>query len=102
MKVVITDFALKEIKSIHKYYKRNASKNVADKLANKIFDTIDLLEHAPQAGTIEPRLKQLRLHHRYIVAGNYKIIFRTSDNVLYVTDVFDTRQNPKKISARNK
>lgn len=71
MKVVITDFALKEIKSIHGYYKRNASKNVADKLANKIFDTIDLLERTPKAGTIEPLLKQLSLHHRYILSGNY-------------------------------
>ena len=102
MKVVITDFALRELKFIHSYYKKNVSNDVADKLLNKILDSIDVLEIASLAGTIEQNLKSLGLNHRYIVAGNYKIIFRISDEMLYVTDVFDTRQNPKKILLRSK
>lgn len=102
MKIIVTDFALIQIKSIHGYYKRRASKNVADKLVNKIFDAIELLEQIPKAGSIEQALAELKLQHRYIVAGNYKIIFRTTEAIIYVTDVFDTRQNPKKISERNK
>ncbi|MCY7360699.1 MAG: type II toxin-antitoxin system RelE/ParE family toxin, partial [Ignavibacteria bacterium] len=92
MKVVITDFALKEIKAIHRYYQKNASRNIADKLVNKIPDAIELLEYSSQTGTDEA-LKELNLNHRYIVTDNYKIIFRSTNDYFYVTDVFDTRQN---------
>jgi len=102
MEVVITDFAWKEIQSIHRYYKKRVSKNIADKLVNKILDAIDKLKFSPMSGTKESLLRQLHLSHRYIVTGNYKIIFRSDDKFVYVTDVFDTRQNPKKIYRRNK
>ena len=102
MKVVVTEFANEEIKSIHRYYKKRASKNVADKLVSKIFDSIEMLKQMPKGGSVESLLRQLHQHHRFILAGNYKIIFKTSGDIIYVTDVFDTRQNPSKIPNRNK
>ena len=32
-----------------------------------------------------------------MAAGNYKIIYRIDQDVIYVTDIFDTHQHPDKI-----
>jgi len=102
MKVVITDFAINELKSIHAYYKRAASKTVADKLIHKILNAVQKLKLSSRIGTSEPNLQLLGLKHKFILAGNYKIIFRTEGDKIYITDFFDTRQNPVKIILRNK
>ncbi len=36
--------------------------------------------------------------HRYLVDGNYKIIYKKISEGILITDVFDTRQDPKKIN----
>jgi hypothetical protein len=37
--------------------------------------------------------------YRYLVEGNYKIIYSLDDKVLYVEAVVDTRQNPTKLKV---
>jgi len=32
-----------------------------------------------------------------IVKGNYKIIYSVTNQYIYITDIFDTRQNPEKM-----
>ncbi len=56
-----------------------------------------LLRTHPQLGQEEPSLKLLNLGHRYLVEGNYKIIYRLIDQEVFITDVFDTRQDPRKM-----
>jgi toxin ParE1/3/4 len=46
---------------------------------------------------VEENLADLKQGHRYIVEGNYKIIYRLIDNEIYITDIFDCRQNPTKM-----
>lgn len=60
------------------------------------------LEKHSQIGQIEELLKELDGGHRYIVNDNYKIIYKIQIDKLYITDVFDTRQDPDKIKERNK
>ena len=50
----------------------------------------------------EESLSDLGKGHRYIIRGNYKIIYKIQNQKMYITDVFDTRQNPEKITTRNK
>ena len=40
----------------------------------------------------------LNKNHKRLVTGNYKIIyyFDSSENIIYVTDIFDSRQDPQK------
>lgn len=52
----------------------------------------------PLAGQIESTLEQIGEGHRYIIEGNYKIIYKKVREGILITDVFDTRQDPKKIS----
>ena len=49
-------------------------------------------------------LEKLNQDYRYIVIGNYKIIYRIYLNEVIINDVFDTRQDPEKMrdDKRNK
>ncbi len=67
---------------------------MADKITNRIVDDIDWLLDHPRGGQYEPLLEHLGLGHRRKVSGNYKIIYRIVDDLIFVSDVFDTRQDP--------
>lgn len=48
-------------------------------------------------GQEEERLKKLELGHRYLVEGNYKIIYYIKGKIVYITDIFDCRKDPNGI-----
>jgi len=52
----------------------------------------------PESGQIENSLNEMNEGHRYLVDGNYKIIYKKISEGILITDVFDTRQDPKKIN----
>lgn len=102
MKVFWTKFALDSLSDIYGYYKNNVSVNVACNIRDKILSSTNQLEKHSLSGQIEEFLMDLGEGHRYIIRGNYKIIYKIQDERVYVTDIFDTRQSPDKISKRNK
>ena len=102
MEVIITDFAKFQLKGIFEYYSTEVSETTASKLIDKIIAAIQDLERLTSIGAKEPLLSELKSNHRYLVAGNYKIIFLRENEITYITDIFDCRQNPTKIIKRNK
>lgn len=102
MRVQLTGFANQQLKDIHSFYSATVSSKVASDIINRIFDAIETLERLSTIGTVEQALKELGYKHRFIVSGNYKIIFCEIEGVIYVTDIFDARQDPSKILKRNK
>ncbi|HWY10257.1 MAG TPA: type II toxin-antitoxin system RelE/ParE family toxin [Bacteroidia bacterium] len=101
MQVIWTNFAISELKSIYLYYRMVAGNSVADKIRKSVFTATKHLLKYPLSGTIEENLIELNQEHRYLVEGNYKIIYRVINNDIYITDVFDCRQNPQKIKRKN-
>ncbi len=57
------------------------------------------LVHNPYSGQLEEHLIHLNLGHRRIIENNIKIIYRVVDNIIYVADFFDARQNPIKMKG---
>jgi plasmid stabilization system protein ParE len=98
MKVLWSDFASETLRKIYIYYKEVAGQNTAVKIKGTIFSATRQLVKYPDSGQIEENLKFLGEGHRYLIAGNYKIIYKPVNEGLLVTDVFDTRQDPDKIS----
>ncbi len=97
MKIIWSGFASDSLYEIYKYYKVAAGKNVAQRIKSRIFAaTAQLLKH-PLSGQIETNLQKLGEDHRYLVEGNYKIIYKRVKEGILITDVFDTRQDPVKI-----
>ncbi len=51
-------------------------------------------------GQLEENLEHLEQEHRYVlVKSSYKVIYRIIDQTIYITDVFDTRQDPEKMKG---
>lgn len=66
MKIIWTDFAIKNLKDIFKYYSEEASKKVAHKIKNHLLDTTKQLIHNPGSGQQELSPLKLKQHNLFI------------------------------------
>ena len=98
--VIWTNFAIAELKNIYLYYRMAAGETIAGKLRKSIFSATKQLIKDPFIGVIEENLVGLKQGHRYLVEGNYKIIYRVVNKDIYITDVFDCRQNPQRMKRQ--
>ncbi|MBP6576037.1 MAG: type II toxin-antitoxin system RelE/ParE family toxin [Chryseobacterium sp.] len=97
IKIIWTDFAIQNLKDIFDYYSENTSKKVAHKIRKDILASTKQLIHNPESGQIELNLEKLNQNYRYLVVGNYKMIYKFIKQEIQIVDIFDTRQNPTKI-----
>jgi toxin ParE1/3/4 len=74
-----------------------AGERTAVKIKRSIFAATKPIIKHPLIGVEEENLKDLKQGHRYIIQGNYKIIYRIIGDEIFITDIFDWRQNPTKI-----
>lgn len=98
-----TEIALERLDEIHKYIlTESQSGAVADKFRLKLIDKTQILETFPFTGQEEGLLASRGLEARYLVEGNYKLIYRIDSNKVMIMDIFHTKQNPEKLISRNK
>ncbi|MCP4150853.1 MAG: type II toxin-antitoxin system RelE/ParE family toxin [bacterium] len=95
--IVWTYPAKKELRDIYDYLSE-FSEEAAFRIVNKIMDRTDVLKN----GYTEIGLKELLLEnkaddYRYLLEGNYKIIYRIKSDKIIIDTVFDARQNPQKL-----
>ena len=88
------------MEKIFDYYNEQASFQIAKKITDGIFRATLKLKKQPGIGQIEELLIQRKERFRYLVYKNYKIIYwvNSEQNLIEINDVFDTRQNPLKIT----
>jgi len=99
MKILITDYAKEELRLIYEYYSIKASIKVASKIKKDIISAIKNIAVNPLMFQIEDDLTELGKQHRRKVDGNYKIIYRIENEIIYVTDIFDARRNPDNMNG---
>lgn len=94
-RVVWTSPAMHSLKDIWIFF---AEKDIS--LANKISSSI--IEAALSIVFIEQYQieESLGKPYRRIISGNYKIIYTRDKNIIYIITVFDTRQDPNKLSIK--
>ena len=99
MKLFWTDQALSQLEDIFDHNKLTASLSTAGRIATSIVDKTVLLEKTPRIGTKEELLKKWKKEYRYLVEGNYKIIYWIEDTKrqINIAAIFDCRQNPMKM-----
>ena len=99
MTVYWTEFAEDKLEDIFIYYKFKAGTRIAKNLVNGIIDASLNLEQNPYIGQIEDLLSERNQGFRYLVFKNYKIIYwiDNKNKKVYISNIFDTRQNPDKI-----
>ena len=97
MKILWTDEAVSDLENIFAYYLAEASFQVATTIVNDIVDAAAYLEINPNSGQREALLNDREHEYRYLVEGNYKIIYWIDSDMINVATVFDCRQNPVKM-----
>lgn len=98
MKIVWTEFAIRNLNDIFDYYAAHSDKKIAHKIRKQILKSAKQLIKNPSSGPVEPNLLTLNNNHRYLVSGHYKLIYRIIENEIVINDVFETRQNPSKMN----
>lgn len=62
-------------------------------------DMADSLINHPYKGQFEEYLEHLGKGHRRLIEGYTKIIYLVKEDCIYITDFFDTRQDPAKMKG---
>ena len=65
----------------------------------RIWKDIRELARFPFGGQVEPYLEHLGGGHRRLVVGNFKVIYRVANDTVFITDIFDARQDPMRMKG---
>ncbi len=101
IKVLWSDRSLSQLEDIFDYYSDTAGKRIAKKLVKRIISKTIRLEKNPLIGSKEILLDSREFEYRYLVEGNYKIIYRFNNQIVRIVSIFDCRQNPIKMENIN-
>lgn len=99
MKLLFTQQAVESLEEALNFISTEVSESKLEEIRDEIINKAALLINYPNMGKKEEYLEHLNLGHRALIQGNYKIIYRVQQNTIFVTDIFDTRQNPKKMRS---
>lgn len=79
VKIVWTEFALADLKSIHEYISQD-SKTYASKFVDKLIKRVDQLEAFPKSGRTVPEFGISTI--RELIEGSYRIVYKiNSDHI---------------------
>ncbi len=99
MKLIITDPAKQRLKDISDFYREMGYAKKGRAIEVSILKAAKLIPSHPRIGRIEEHLKVLNEGHRSLIQGNYKIIYKIYDETIMITDIFDCRQDPRKMKG---
>lgn len=99
MILLYTEQALCSLEESLDFLASNISPEKLIEIRDEILDSADSLLLQPLQGQEEPFLKHLGLGHRRLIVSHYKIIYRIDKEYIYITDIFDSRQDPDKMKG---
>ena len=70
---------------------------IKHKTIDKIITHVRQLEDFPLSVKVQPT--QTKQEYRFLVDGNYKIIYSYRTEKVYINTIFDTRQDPDKLKV---
>lgn len=99
MKLVYTEQALASLEETLEFISQEVTYEKLMEVRNEILDKADTLLKQPLTGQKEPFLEHLGLGHRRLVVGHCKIVYKVEGEYIYITDIFDSRQDPDKMKG---
>ena len=97
MKIVFSPETNDCLAEIVEYYRRKRNRKYGLKIMTKIILKANKLRDFPRLGPVEGKLTTEEVEYRYLVEGDYKILYLILEDYILITDVFDTRQDPEKM-----
>jgi toxin ParE1/3/4 len=99
MKLVFTNQALNSLHECLDFFPPEVPADTVNRIRDRILMKAEALLDNPHMGQREEYLEHFGKEHRRIVEGNYKIIYRVEGETIYITDIFDSRQDPSKMNT---
>jgi len=84
VKVIWTEFALDDLKSIHEYISKD-SKPYADKFLEKLISRVGQLEKFPNSGRPNPEFNSEKI--RELIEENYRIVYKINPDHIGIVRV---------------
>ncbi|MFA5330442.1 MAG: type II toxin-antitoxin system RelE/ParE family toxin [Prolixibacteraceae bacterium] len=97
MKLIYTEQALLGLEEALNFIAPKVTQKKLLEIRDEVLDAADTLLLQPLQGQKEPFLDHLGLGHRRLIVSHYKIIYRITGEYIYITDIFDSRQDPDKM-----
>jgi toxin ParE1/3/4 len=98
MRIVTTVSAQHDIYEIYQYYLHKVNQKIAKQEQTKIVQRIKILKDFPLIGQVEDNEKFQGAGFRYLVQGNFKILYKIEEDDIVILSVFHTMQHPDKMS----
>lgn len=98
--VLWSDSARSELRSIHDYFLNEVSLKIARKTTHSIVAKSMMLSDTPRMGQVEELFSHRKEEIRYLIEGNYKIVYLIDEPIILILSVFDYRQDPKKLKKK--
>jgi len=98
VRIEVSEHAIRQLEGIWDFYAEEAGEHIANRITQRIVNDMDRLLQHPRGVQVEPLMDHIGLGHRRAVSGHYKIIYRIIDDLIFVTDIFDSRQDPEKMA----
>ena len=99
MKLVYSEQALISMEETLDFLAKNVTNAKLIAISDRISDTIKVLLNQPFIGQEEPLLQNLGSGHRRLIVGHCMIIYKIVGDIIYITDIFDSRQDPDKMKG---
>lgn len=99
-RVIWSNEALNDLEMIYDFladYSQPAAQQIIENILNKTKQ----LESFPESGAIQESISTGKKKYRYLIEGNYKMIYRyqSEKQMVSILVIFDTRLNPEKLSV---
>ena len=95
MELKVTDYAIAHLVESVERTMEGASIPKREEIIDRVLKGMQRLLEWPKAGQVEIWMEGKEYVYRRLVIGNFKVIYRIDGEVVYVTDIFDMRQDPK-------
>lgn len=98
--VIWSNTALHDMETIYDFLVEK-SQPAAQRLIETILGRAKQLESFPESGVKQETVKPAVKEYRYLVEGNYKILYSYQAEIqrVYIATIFDTRYNPEKMKV---
>lgn len=84
------------LKEIYLFYKENRSLKAAFNIRQEIYSSVAPLKEFPQMAPVEIfSTKTIEKYHALVVGKYFKVVYYISNEKVYISAIFDCRQNPK-------
>ncbi len=86
MKILVTDSAKEDLKSIQEYYRELDIPDIANKQISEILEKLERLIDHPESGRIVPEFNDIQI--RELISPPYRVVYLLTDQAIQIIRVW--------------